>query len=595
MMNRKSLALLVGMLLGIMCLLIYTDFLEISREDSREFLYLHESDTPAIKETTSTNSSPDHQNTNEIKIPNPENDDTEGEGEGDSDIIPTLENDNTDEENGDDNSTTVDNTKSTPTKEDWQDKNVETTVTATKENNSEESNKEIENNVTIDASDNNDDKSTNPNRNKKIPKPKVIPIKSPLRPGGGPFPIPDYKIPKGKKAEGELFLAYLTHGQFNNQRVELENALLLSYLLNRTLIIPPIIFGKKNPWKPFNTLYKNINNLNKSGLERCPSALANNEILKDCKEYNSWTIMPWDSFYEFVSLTEELGIRYIFAENFSLEWLMQRINVEKKDIFFFKDNNPYGLRFYDDPESEAKLWKFAARMNVEDLEKWPQKVLYFETLFGSGRIISEFQETHEVREKIKAAFDFTHPTVLAIANKIVDKLGGKGGYLGMHVRLSDAKFLESSDATVHDFIEQLESVSEDFDLTFILPEDYEFYDSPISFDSADDCLSKFDPLRNTLIYMATDLPQPRNHESYDALYNAYPCILTLSDFNQELEELKNLKNPKDQTPLMNFLLFMVDMIIAAKGDPFIGTHESTFSHYTKFLHNLYFSTDEDDD
>lgn len=50
------------------------------------------------------------------------------------------------------------------------------------------------------------------------------------------------------------YLTYLPHSGFHNQRIEMENALLLSYILNRTLLLPKANLGNSIPWDVFDNL-----------------------------------------------------------------------------------------------------------------------------------------------------------------------------------------------------------------------------------------------------------------------------------------------------------------------------------------------------
>ena len=57
----------------------------------------------------------------------------------------------------------------------------------------------------------------------------------------------------------EKFLAYLPHSGFHNQRIALENALTLSRLLNRTLLMPPVRLGNKPlGYAKFDTLKQSL-------------------------------------------------------------------------------------------------------------------------------------------------------------------------------------------------------------------------------------------------------------------------------------------------------------------------------------------------
>ncbi|KAG0040093.1 hypothetical protein BGZ82_005145 [Podila clonocystis] len=67
----------------------------------------------------------------------------------------------------------------------------------------------------------------------------------------------------------EKYLTFLPHSGFHNQRSELENALVLARLLNRTLIIPKVYLGPPMPWLSFNLLHSRLLYQTKTGLEHC--------------------------------------------------------------------------------------------------------------------------------------------------------------------------------------------------------------------------------------------------------------------------------------------------------------------------------------
>src|SRR5689334_7685658 len=54
----------------------------------------------------------------------------------------------------------------------------------------------------------------------------------------------------------EQFITYLPHSQFHNQIIELKNAIVLAYLTNRTLIMPPILrYNQSKLSIPHSALY----------------------------------------------------------------------------------------------------------------------------------------------------------------------------------------------------------------------------------------------------------------------------------------------------------------------------------------------------
>ncbi|KAG0345721.1 hypothetical protein BG004_003203 [Podila humilis] len=67
----------------------------------------------------------------------------------------------------------------------------------------------------------------------------------------------------------EKFITFLPHSGFHNQRSELENALLLARLLNRTLIMPKVYLGPPMPWLSWKLLHSRLLYQTKTGLEHC--------------------------------------------------------------------------------------------------------------------------------------------------------------------------------------------------------------------------------------------------------------------------------------------------------------------------------------
>ena len=68
----------------------------------------------------------------------------------------------------------------------------------------------------------------------------------------------------------ETYITYLPHSGFHNQRIELENALLLAAYLNRTLLLPSVYLGNSAmPWLRFEKMYERLLLQTKRGLDHC--------------------------------------------------------------------------------------------------------------------------------------------------------------------------------------------------------------------------------------------------------------------------------------------------------------------------------------
>ncbi|KAF9970848.1 hypothetical protein BGZ73_006298 [Actinomortierella ambigua] len=74
------------------------------------------------------------------------------------------------------------------------------------------------------------------------------------------------------------YLTFLPHSGFHNQRSELENALVLARLLNRTLIMPKVYLGPPMPWLSFPLLHDRLLYQTKIGLKRCRALIEHRDV-----------------------------------------------------------------------------------------------------------------------------------------------------------------------------------------------------------------------------------------------------------------------------------------------------------------------------
>ncbi|CAG8738559.1 12906_t:CDS:1, partial [Dentiscutata heterogama] len=176
-------------------------------------------------------------------------------------------------------------------------------------------------------------------------------------------------------------------------------------------------------------------------------------------------------------------------------------------------------------------------------------------VFSSERIVRQLPESIEFWNKLIRNMLPNNPIINNIADKIVDKIGGLNSFIGVHSRLRSGFFVKRRNNTVQGLIEKIQT---------------DFKDGV--------CLT-------TKIYMAIDLE--RNHSSLQPLFKTFSCIYVLDDFNDLLEPLKFLKNPRDGMIMYKFLIPLVDLIVVSKGSKFYGTEKSTFSSYAKRLNEAW--------
>ncbi|CAG8492888.1 18076_t:CDS:1 [Cetraspora pellucida] len=432
----------------------------------------------------------------------------------------------------------------------------------------------------------------------------------------------DIEVQRHKKytiSPEEKFLAYFSHSGYHNQRIALENALLLAKLLNRTLLLPPVMLGRPLPWLAFDILYRRLFVTTKTGIEYCKDISENYPLPAECLDYFSYTIVSWDFLVDMDPINK--WHRIMDRPEHSYEWLEKNLNInQNNDIYFVKDSSRLDYRIYDTPNSTIPYSKYSRKMEISDLLAIDKKVIHFGSLFGSFRVVPEFPTNLEHVIFIRKHLIPTNSLIQNAANRIINKLGGSKNFIGLHIRVSDGFFMKFAkpniDNIYHRIIDTFTNLSpQEVDIleggthdSDILVDDTVDLGDPIfrDFSTATKsyqknidlnilkevkCQKPFHPTDkgvNTIIYIATDAESPRTNPLLFKFFNTFPCVFVLDDFDQELAEMKSARNVEDKTPLASYLIPMLDAMISSKGFRFYGTPKSTFSNYIdKTLHPLY--------
>ncbi|CAG8523235.1 11315_t:CDS:2 [Paraglomus occultum] len=384
--------------------------------------------------------------------------------------------------------------------------------------------------------------------------------------------VPNYVVPKAQTNKNdntnEKYLTWLPHSNLELQHTALENALLLARYTNRTLIIPPAILGRSNPWRVFSKLYNSTINTHKNNNLHCTfyAGDSSSAVPDSCKQINEWTLVEWDSLYgRLKSFMEEQHIRSVFTRNVSIEWIMANTGAKAEDLHYFKDGVHYGAKIYDDNRSRTPLGRFIAKLDLDNLKQVPHKVIYFESLAGADRVLHELSDNNNWYQKMTSELVFTYPGILSTANRIISKLGNPNKYLGIHVRLSDSYYRGEQDTTVRTIIKSMESLSG---------------------------VQSFTARPLEMIYMATEIKRSRTVKVFRDLYERFGCIRTLNDFKDELSNLDLIRNSAfDDIPMKHFLIPIVDMVVVARGRAFVGTPDSSFSEHARRLYRVFWKWD----
>ncbi|KAI7857794.1 hypothetical protein BDC45DRAFT_500700 [Circinella umbellata] len=433
----------------------------------------------------------------------------------------------------------------------------------------------------------------------------------------------------------ERFITYLPHSGFHNQRIELENALLLASYLNRTLLLPPVFLGNPAmPWLRYDKMYERLLLQTKRGLEHCPQLGPDEPLPSECLNYFRWTQVPWSFFYDLTKGIQD-NVRIIFRQDLSTEWILNTLQVHTSDIHYMKDMSPYEFRVYDKPDSATPLAKFVNRIDLATLEAIDNKVLHFGSVFGTYRVLAQTLEHAELLRTFRSEMIFRNPILAETSARVVRQLGGMDQFVGLHIRVGDGLFKVRASIHVDDIYHKL--VDTFTDLTVDQVAAYEEYkhdqdrqendgyevrqlrkfkpinedlNKPIQVNHPPDIQEKLgqgpplgltrscEPIlpmdsinerfQKTVIYIATDAPSPRSNPLLRKIFATFPCVFVLSDFSEEIRDLKRIQVVEEKVKLESYLIPMVDAMIAAQGHTFYGTSDSTFSSYIeRQLHPVY--------
>ncbi|RUP44040.1 hypothetical protein BC936DRAFT_150026 [Jimgerdemannia flammicorona] len=374
---------------------------------------------------------------------------------------------------------------------------------------------------------------------------------------------------------------------------------MLAWYTNRTLLLPRALLGKPFPWSPMSQL-----RLEHLIHEKTPdgSNAAACDALRDergdqmCPNPAEYTLMPYDELFSFDWVREHVRIQ--LREEMSEEWLekavgIKRAGVEGKggsyvdgDIRYFNGTTRYDWRIFDTFVGGSSNGKYEARLDVMQLRTFSERLLHFSSLFGTGKMPVRDPVHFEFLRRLRRSLLYNHPVVLKSAQEVVQRMGGAGKFVGLHVRTSDGYFARVQQQNIGTILENLHTVNATAGLPSIPPV---LPSNP----TVSQCLQAASEAGNnlTLVYMATDAQYPRANRIFASLYNAYPCTFTLGDFLADeginWKELRAARNPYDGVSLERYFIPMIDATAAANGRVVIGSKGSTFSGFVYQMHDVF--------
>lgn len=262
------------------------------------------------------------------------------------------------------------------------------------------------------------------------------------------------------------YLAYSPHSGYHNQRMSLENALTLAFMLGRTLLVPPVWLGHAIPYISFDKLQRRLEMANKDGLEHCiPFGDGTNEdpIPHECDDYWDWTAVDWSFLVDLSEAETIVPIRT--RSSMSMSWLEDEIGLarpsgndgERSDVYELKDQTMYQYRFYDSRDDLDPLEKWGNRIDIDQFrqETDEYKLVHVGSLFGTSRLRVTLDKNADARTVFRRSMVFHTQAVDDVVTRIRDQLGGLGKYHGLHLRVGDGVFMQEAKKNMADVWERL--------------------------------------------------------------------------------------------------------------------------------------------
>lgn len=274
------------------------------------------------------------------------------------------------------------------------------------------------------------------------------------------------------------------------------------------------------------------------------------------------------------------------------------------------------------------------------------KLIEFNSLYGSMRLALNDPDAIELHEKIGSALTVHMPYLESVAEEIETKIGGRGTFWGIHLRVGDSSFERMSKKNMDrvwmglckNGLKVGESICRQLrDSARVKPvdarqrrlrrgppveisqswEEMESETDDAGTGHGDSIISAVTPLArgrhskvahdaftcrgplytepdklalNKRFYIATDAQEPLTHEALAPFVKSLPCAFFISDFTSipSVKELFEVRAKHEKVKLGRFFVPLLDATMAARGARVIGTPGSTFSGYVKnTLHPKY--------
>ena len=436
----------------------------------------------------------------------------------------------------------------------------------------------------------------------------------------------------------EKLLSYLPHSGFHNQRIALENALVLARLLNRTLLVPPVRFGHKAiPYRKFTTLQRILDaNYTVYLCQLSDDAASRNDTpaipraLLDFPDFTercalgerrkpvTYAYLPWGWITDFDFIGQLQPTIQTPGTHF---WHSTRFGLRADDILAIRDTSKYQYRFTDetflDPSSDSRAFAnstYSENIPLNSLTNHPAKLIQLGSLFGSRRLGLSDPAHKAIRKQIRQHMTLKHTLLQKSSTDIATKISASGsGFLGAHLRCNDSYFLDTAMEhsrmlwwkLVHGIlglsVERARQLEFDSGVSgeshwshqfkrYVSPSNYPIH-LPFERDpfTGDADLTKCRELHrepdlerlNVPLFIATDSRNPHTDERFGLFRQTFPCLFFLGDFPEEVGPIAGIRDPISGVVIGDMLVPFLDAMVVARAARVVGTPHSTFSWYVQ--------------
>lgn len=346
-----------------------------------------------------------------------------------------------------------------------------------------------------------------------------------------------------------------------------------------------------------------------------------------CAGHDQWTQVGWDWMVE----VEMADVQWVDRWDFSDEWLERStaeggLGVPKDQVYRVIEDKLHDVQFTDTAtDTTPPYTELKTLVSISDL---PHRVIHFDSLSGSNRLLLESEQLLNLRQEIKGSVVVSNSLILKTAKKVSKLLGPN--YVAIDARVDGAFEVEAGrnmraswwelgrrlgmkDVILEEVEREVwsrspgwrKSVTGDHDAMYPSPPGRLMDNALESARAARDIpklpISSISPALiqcprlthsrtallpfNAPLFITSSADEPRSNPALRLFYSTYPCLFTLktSEIAQVIEEDigSDTINELDDVLLTPWLKEWVGLETAVRGSELVGTNGSAWGKWAE--------------